>query len=105
MGPTHVKDTMRAKCTARDDDGQECEFEGTLAELELHLHTWEDRERYPNGRCEDYPCCAHTDGDGCRPLPSHTSDFYYRNPHLMHEPGSPEWHDAMEEMYDREDEG
>lgn len=48
-------------------------------------------------RCEDYPCCGHTDGDGCAPLASHSADFYYANPHLLHEPGSPEWFDAMEE--------
>lgn len=28
------------------------------------------------GRCEDYPCCGHTDGDGCRTLESHTSEYW-----------------------------
>lgn len=41
------------------------------------------------GRCEDYPCCGHTDGDGCRQLESHTADFWRDNPHLLcdHETG------------------
>lgn len=30
------------------------------------------------GRCEDYPCCGHTDGDGCRTLESHTSQYWAR---------------------------
>lgn len=101
----HTKDSMTATCNAVEEDtGRKCEFTGSLAALELHLHDWDDEEQYPGGRCEDYPCCGHTDGDGCRPLPSHTSEFYYRNPHLMHEPGSPEWHDAMDDYYRDEDE-
>lgn len=28
------------------------------------------------GRCEDYPCCGHTDGDGCKTLESHTKDYW-----------------------------
>jgi hypothetical protein len=98
MGATHPKDTLRARCTETDEEFGQCEFEGTLAALELHEHTWIDQDMYPGGRCEDYPCCGHTDGDGCRPLPSHTSDFYYRNPHLLHEPGSPEYEDALDDM-------
>lgn len=27
-------------------------------------------------RCEDYPCCGHTDGDGCIPRPEHTSAYW-----------------------------
>lgn len=100
----HTKDSMTATCNAVEPDtGEQCTFSGTLAALELHQHDWIDREMYPGGRCEDYPCCGHTDGDGCRPLPSHTSDFYLRNPHMMHEPGSPEWYDAMDEMDEGDD--
>lgn len=29
-------------------------------------------------RCEDYPCCGHTDGDGCEPLETHTSDYWHK---------------------------
>lgn len=79
-------DTRRATC----DD---CGYHGTLAALELHSCQIAEQ----GGRCEDYPCCGHTDGDGCQTLPEHTSDFYYRNPQLLHEPGSPEWYDAMRE--------
>jgi hypothetical protein len=70
-----------------------CGFTGTLAALALHSCQVQES----GGRCEDYPACGHTDGDGCQTLPSHTSDFYYRNPHLLHEPGTPEWFDAMDE--------
>lgn len=57
------------------------------------------------GRCEDYPCCGHTDGDGCAPLESHTAD-YWRHPsraaHLScdHEEG---FYDCQDEDYDDED--
>lgn len=34
------------------------------------------------GRCEDYPCCGHTDGDGCKTLESHTSEYWSE---LMHD--------------------
>lgn len=27
-------------------------------------------------QCEDYPCCGHTDGDGCEPNERHTSDYW-----------------------------
>jgi hypothetical protein len=39
-------------------------------------------------------------------LPEHTADFYRRNPQFLHEPGSPEWYDAMADMYedDRDEE-
>ena len=28
-------------------------------------------------QCDDYPCCGHTDGDGCMPNPRHTSDYWH----------------------------
>ena len=28
-------------------------------------------------QCEDYPCCGHTDGDGCIPRPEHTSEYWH----------------------------
>jgi hypothetical protein len=31
----------------------------------------------PNDRCEDYPCCGHTDGLGCNYVP----DYTYINAH------------------------
>lgn len=72
----------------------DCGYSGTVAAVKLH-----DCDIQANGgHCEDYPSCGHTDGDGCQTLPSHTSEFYYRNPHLLHEPGSPEWQDAMADL-------
>lgn len=87
----HTKDRITATADC-------CGFKGTLAAIELHRCV----DELPNGRCEDYPCCGHTDGDGCQTLPEHTSDFYYRNPQFLHEPGSPEWYDALEEMSERD---
>jgi hypothetical protein len=68
---------------------------GTLRALELHDC---DIQAF-GGRCEDYPCCGHTDGDGCQTLPEHTSEFYLANPRFLHEPGSPEWFDALDDEY------
>lgn len=84
---TSILDTMVVTHT-------ECGYTGTLAAVQVHNCDVVNN----GGRCEDYPCCGHTDGDGCQTLPSHTSDFYYRNPHLMYEPGSPEWQDAIADM-------
>lgn len=28
------------------------------------------------GRCEDYPACGHTDGDGCQTRPEHTAAYW-----------------------------
>lgn len=72
----------------------ECGFSGTLAALQLHNC---DIQEF-GGRCEDYPCCGHTDGGGCQTAPEMTSDFYYRNPQFLHEPGSPEWYDALDDQ-------
>lgn len=76
-----------------------CGFKGTLAAIEVHSCYVQEQ----GGRCEDYPCCGHTDGDGCQTLPEHTKDYYLRNPQFLHEPGSPEWYDAMDEYEDGED--
>lgn len=69
----------------------ECGYRGTLADVELHDCDIEES----GGRCEDYPCCGHTDGDGCQTRAVHTAAYYYDNPQYLHEPGSPEWYDAM----------
>jgi len=65
-------DTRKATC-------EECGYVGTLRALQLH--SCEIAEQ--GGRCEDYPCCGHTDGDGCQTLPEHTSAYYLDNPHLL----------------------
>lgn len=69
----HPKDTRRATCN-------DCGYSGSLAALELHSCQIQEQ----GGRCEDYPCCGHTDGDGCQTLPEHTADYYLRNPALTH---------------------
>lgn len=70
---TAIIDTMRATCA-------ECGHTATLAGLALHSCELVAQ----GGLCEDYPCCGHTDGDGCQTLPRHTSEFYRRNPAETH---------------------
>ena len=47
-----------------------CGYNGTAHALSLHSC------EIGTGRCEDYPCCGHTDGDGCQTLPEHTSEYW-----------------------------
>ncbi len=61
--------TVRATCS-------DCSFTGTLAELEMHLCHLEETRASNGGRCEDFPCCGHVDGDGCSPRQEHTSDYW-----------------------------
>lgn len=73
----------------------DCGFTGTLAALALHSCTIQEF----GGRCEDFPCCGHTDGGGCQTTPEMTSAYYLDGPgreHLMcdHEAG---WCDAYED--------
>jgi hypothetical protein len=58
----------------------ECNYSGTLRALALHSCDIQ----LQGGRCEDFPACGHTDGDGCQTLPTHTSDYYRDNPALTH---------------------
>lgn len=49
-----------------------CHYSGSMKALELHqCHVQEN-----GGRCEDYPACGHTDGDGCQTLPEHTAEYW-----------------------------
>lgn len=64
---------MTAACT-------ECGYTSTLRGLSLHSCDIAAQ----GGRCEDYPCCGHTDGDGCQTLPEHTSAYYLDNPARTH---------------------
>lgn len=82
----------------------DCGYAGTPGALELH--SCEVQEF--GGHCEDYPCCGHTDGDGCQTLPQHTSGYWHEAmtsgsfaAHFEH--GSPEWYDAMDLDGDYED--
>lgn len=79
-----------------------CGFTGSPYAVSLHSC----RIHESGGRCEDYPCCGHTDGDGCQTLPEHTSEYWSEamtsGDYRAHfEYGSPEWYDAceMDERY------
>lgn len=52
-----------------------------------------------SNRCEDYPCCGHTDGLGCNWTPD------YSNPHFLcdHENGDCEVANMLDEIEDEED--
>lgn len=60
-----------------------CSFSGSIAQVTVHSCYVQEQ----GGRCEDYPCCGHTDGDGCQTLPEHTSAYwsnlYASNPDLF----------------------
>jgi hypothetical protein len=56
-----------------------CGYTGTIAAVELH----DCAIVASGGRCEDYPACGHTDGDGCQTLPEHTAAFWSDHPHLL----------------------
>lgn len=65
-----------------------CGYQGSIERVQLHAcHIQES-----GGRCEDYPACGHTDGDGCQTLPSHTAEFWSR----MRD-RDPDWYDHMDE--------
>ena len=74
-----------------------CGYTGSPYAVELHSC----RVQESGGRCEDYPCCGHVDGDGCQALPEHTSEYWSEamtsgRSRFLFEPGSPEWYDAAE---------
>lgn len=90
-------DKIQASCI-------ECGYIGTLRALELHSCDIQMQ----SGRCEDYPCCGHTDGDGCQTLPEHTSAYYYANPvktHLGcdHNTGYCQYEDEYEYEYETDE--
>lgn len=66
-----------------------CGSRGTLRWMSAHPCEDNAQIREQGGRCEDYPCCGHTDGDGCATLESHTSAYWADHPHLLcdHEAG------------------
>lgn len=49
-----------------------CGYSGSLGALRLHSCQIQEQ----GGRCEDFPCCGHVDGDGCQTLPEHTADYW-----------------------------
>lgn len=65
----------------------DCGYAGSVELVKLH-----DCQIQENGgRCEDYPCCGHTDGGGCQTLPEHTSEYWME---LMHR--DPQLYDEMD---------
>ena len=65
----------------------ECGTSGTMEAVKLH-----DCDIALNGgRCEDFPACGHTDGDGCQTLESHTADYWMN---LMRQ--DPDLYDEMD---------
>lgn len=67
----------------------DCGSTGSARFLSSHDCSHNQQIRAQGGRCEDFPCCGHTDGDGCITLESHTADFWRNDPHLLcdHENG------------------
>lgn len=61
----------------------ECGTTGSLQWMGSHPCEHNQYVAESGGRCEDYPCCGHTDGDGCAALESHTSEYWARDPHLL----------------------
>lgn len=53
------------------------------------------------GRCEDYPCCGHTDGDGCATRESHTAAYWQR----LHDEMGDERYEEYLEALDRQEAG
>lgn len=49
-----------------------CGFSGSLGEVSVHDCYVQEM----GGRCEDFPACGHTDGDGCQTRPEHTADYW-----------------------------
>jgi hypothetical protein len=78
-----------------------CGYTGSIAAVELH----DCAIQQGGGRCEDYPACGHTDGDGCQTLPEHTSAYWLDRPHLLldgdFDPTDGEWLDEPDTWDER----
>jgi hypothetical protein len=64
-----------------------CQFSGPIESVKIHSCYVQEM----GGRCEDYPCCGHTDGDGCQTLQSHTSEYWMNL--MTQDPERYEWMD------------
>lgn len=67
----------------------ECGYSGSIERVKLHSCQIQQQ----GGRCEDFPCCGHTDGDGCQQLPEHTSEYWMS---MMHRLG--DRYDELDQM-------
>ena len=88
-------DTRTFTCNA-------CGSSGSQRWMNTHNCEHNQYVREMGGRCEDYPCCGHTDGDGCYALESHTSEYWLSNPHLHcdHEAGICDADEPDDDDYD-----
>lgn len=80
---------MRTTEKTRTFTCNDCRTSGSSQWMETHPCGHNQYVAESGGRCEDYPACGHTDGDGCYALESHTSEYWAKSPHLMcdHEAG------------------
>lgn len=61
----------------------ECGFTGAIDALKVHSCYVQQN----GGQCEDYPCCGHTDGDGCQTLPTHTAEYWQDRTRALEDAG------------------
>jgi hypothetical protein len=54
----------------------DCGSHGSIRWMQRHDCSTNQDLLANGGRCEDYPACGHTDGDGCIMLESHTSEYW-----------------------------
>jgi hypothetical protein len=54
----------------------QCSTQGSLHYMSTHDCAHNQQIAETGGRCEDYPCCGHTDGDGCATNERHTSEYW-----------------------------
>lgn len=66
-----------------------CGYSGSVERVKLHSCQIQEQ----GGRCEDFPACGHTDGDGCQHLPEHTSEYWMN---MMHRLG--DRYDELDQM-------
>ena len=74
-----------------------CGYSGTIAYVKVHSCYVQEN----GGRCEDYPCCGHTDGGGCQTRPEHTSEYWSNLMSSM----DPDEYDLYCDMMDRQEAG
>lgn len=79
----------------------DCGSTGSLRWMDKHDCETNQELNENGGRCEDYPCCGHTDGDGCYTLESHTKDYWTDRLRDLADQGYDDYEIDM--MFSRED--
>ena len=69
-------DYMPTQTKVRTFTCNDCGSNGSTRWMEKHDCERNQELNENGGQCEDYPCCGHTDGDGCATLESHTSEYW-----------------------------